>query len=364
MTFGTECQSKNLTSGLYSQVVCLSDGRGNLQNNKLCLPYKKEMNGQKDNTMAEFVNLKRIESHPKNITKSFFKIPSPFKSGLVQGDILKLLAKHPKSVPFDVIIADPPYNIGKNFGNRSDKMPMDDYLQWSEKWISMCLDLLAHNGIMYIYGFTEILARIAVKFPIEEQRWLAWHYTNKTVPSSSFWQRSHESILCLWKPGSKRPALEINQIREPYTNGYKVNLGRTRAGTESRFGSGVKTVYQDHGGALPRDVIKIPALAGGAGASERWFLCRDCKRKIFPPDKINEHRGHDILKHPTQKPMELTRRLIQSKIKKKKGYTLIPFAGSGSECLVASHLGVQWRGIEINPEYVEFAKKWIKACTS
>ena len=65
--------------------------------------------------MTEFVNLESngIDSHPKNIPKSFLKKPSLFKNGLVRGDIIKVLAKHPKSVPFNVIIADPPYNIGK-----------------------------------------------------------------------------------------------------------------------------------------------------------------------------------------------------------------------------------------------------------
>ena len=285
---------------------------------------------------------------------------TPFNSGLKQGDVLKVLSKHPIDHKFDVIIADPPYNIGKDFGNDSDKMPLDEYLEWSHEWLSRCFELLADDGIIYTYGFPEILARISAKYSIEEQRWLAWHYTNKATPKATFWQRSHESILCLWKPGHPRPSLEIDQIREPYTEGYKKNIGRTRAGTDSRFGSGLETTYGDHGGALPRDVIKIPALAGGAGACERWFMCHDCNNKVFPPSELKNHRKHNIMKHPTQKPMELTERLILSRINGNEGRTLIPFAGSGSECIVAKRLGVEWRGIEINPVYVDFAKKWMK----
>jgi site-specific DNA-methyltransferase (adenine-specific) len=45
-----------------------------------------------------------------------------------------------------IIIADPPYNIGKNFGNDSDKQKIDDYLNWCDKWISQCLRLLKPNG--------------------------------------------------------------------------------------------------------------------------------------------------------------------------------------------------------------------------
>ena len=247
---------------------------------------------------------------------------SAFKSELVKGDVVKVLDRLHKGLKFDVVVADPPYNIGKDFGNDSDRMPMRDYLSWTDEWLGRCLDRLTDNGVAYVYGFAERLARISARYPIDEQRWLAWHYINKSVPSLKFWQRSHESILCMWKPGRGRPDLEIDQIREPYTSGYKVNIGKVRAGTGSRFNGnryGKETVYGDHGGALPRDVLKIPALAGGAGASERWFLCKTCGNRIYPPHQMSLHRGCEVMKHPTQKPMELSRRLIRSRIRESEG---------------------------------------------
>jgi len=112
-----------------------------------------------------------------------------------------------------------------------------------------------------------------VKFPVDEQRWLAWHYTNKAVPSSKFWQRAHESILCLWQPGRRRPALEVEQIRVPYTAHFKQCAGRERKGTRGRYSrAGKRTIYADNGGALPRDVLSVPALAGGAGRAERSLV--------------------------------------------------------------------------------------------
>ncbi|MBC6442548.1 MAG: site-specific DNA-methyltransferase [Rhodobacteraceae bacterium] len=284
------------------------------------------------------------------------------RTGLVQGDVLDVLARVPDDAKFDVVIADPPYNIGKDFGNGSDSRPMDQYVEWAADWIARCLGLVAPGGILYVYGFPEILAHLAVRYPMERQRWLAWHYTNKAVPQARFWQRSHESILCLWPAGQPRPALEVDQIREPYTDSYRKNaVGRVRAGTHSRFGGrgGRETLYTDHGGALPRDVIKVPALAGGAGAVERWFKCYDCGGRVFPPQEAKHHRDHATLKHPTQKPMELTRRLIKSRINGTGGRLLVPFAGSGSECVVAAEMGIDWLGIEINPEYVDFARQWM-----
>lgn len=290
-------------------------------------------------------------------TKSFFE------SGIIKGDVIKVLKDQPFDMKFDVVIADPPYNIGKDFGNNNDFMPLNEYVDWTNEWLDQCFRLLKENGIIYVYGFSEILSQISTQYSLDQQRWLIWHYTNKAVPSLRFWQRSHESILALWK-SEKRPDLEIDQIREPYTASYLNNsVGKERKATPSRFGGnkGKKTKYQAHKkGALPRDVIKIPALAGGAGATERWFMNMEDK-KVYPPNEIKNHRGKDLLKHPTQKPMKLTEKLINSCIPKgSKGRVLIPFAGSGSECLVANQLGCQYRGIEINPLYIEFANKWMK----
>jgi site-specific DNA-methyltransferase (adenine-specific) len=282
-----------------------------------------------------------------------------FKSGIVCGDVIKTLKKLSRNHKFDVIIADPPYNIGKDFGNSNDQMSMQDYIKWTENWLKLCFDLLSDNGLIYVYGFAEILAHIAVKYPMDKQKWLAWHYTNKAVPTSTFWQRSHESILCLWQ--NKRPDLEIEQIREPYTDSYLKCAGKVRKATKGRFSDGTKeTLYQvNENGALPRDVIKMPALAGGAGNTERWFMCKTCGDTLCSPTELKKHKDHNTLKHPTQKPMKLTKRLIQSRINGNGGRTLVPFAGSGSECVVAKALGIEFLGVELNPEYVNYANKWL-----
>ena len=60
--------------------------------------------------------------------------------------------------------------------------------------------------------------------------------------------------------------------------------------------------------------------------------------------------------------MDLTKKLILSRINKKtKGNLLVPFAGSGSECVLASTMKIPYIGFEINPEYVTFARSWIKS---
>jgi site-specific DNA-methyltransferase (adenine-specific) len=230
-----------------------------------------------------------------------------------------------------IIICDCPYNIGKDFDNNSDKQVMSDYLDWCDKWIKECLRVLKPNGTMYIYGFSEILAFIRVRLTCKV-RWLIWHYTNKTIPRLSFWQRSHESILACWKDSYH---FNVDDVREPYTDTYVNNAaGKVRKSTKGRFSKGDKeTTYTAHEkGALPRDVIKCPALAGGAGKVER-------------------------VDHPTQKPLSLCMKLLAASKQNETDLVVIPFVGSGSEVVACKRLNLPFIGFEINEKYVELAKQ-------
>lgn len=276
---------------------------------------------------------------------------------IILGDALAELKKLPDK-SCDVIVVDPPYNIGKDFGNNIDKRELGDYVSWCKEWINECIRTMKPNGTMFIYGFSEILAFLSVEITINK-RWLIWHYTNKNVASLNFWQRSHEAIICAWKD---KPVFNRDAVREPYTEGFLNGAaGKIRKGTLGRFSSsGKETMYKAHeGGALPRDVIKIPALAGGAGMVERWFLCKTCD-KVCEPRELKNHESHEILKHPTQKPLELSRKLISSAMPHANGVVLVPFVGTGSECVAAKELGKSYIGFEINPDYIRIAERTVK----
>jgi site-specific DNA-methyltransferase (adenine-specific) len=140
--------------------------------------------------------------------------------------------------------------------------------------------------------------------------------------------------LCCHK--DKKPVFNRDDVREPYTDSFLKNAaGKVRKATKGRFSNGEKeTVYTAHeNGALPRDVIKISALAGGAGKKER-------------------------VNHPTQKPLELCEKLIKAS-KNKDGKTLlvVPFAGSGSECVAAKKNEINYIGYEINEDYVNLCEE-------
>lgn len=276
-------------------------------------------------------NIKGQSCKNRNALIELLKEPPaeiPFRQDVIHGDCMNILPTL-EDGSAQIILADPPYNIGKDFGNKSDKQPMNEYLEWCDKWIAECIRILKPNGTMFVYGFSEILALILSRVPPEiNRRWVIWHYTNKNVASLNFWQRSHESILVLWKEDK---VFHRDAIREAQTEGFLNGAaGKERTSTKGRFSKGdKKTTYTAHpNGALPRDVIKIPALAGGAGMKER-------------------------VNHPTQKPLALCEKLIRScKQEPTDGQVLIPFAGSGSECVAAKKIGLPFVGIELNEEQI------------
>ncbi len=59
--------------------------------------------------------------------------------------------------------------------------------------------------------------------------------------------------------------------------------------------------------------------------------------------------------HPTQKPLALSRRLVEH-FSDVDDLIVVPFVGSGSECVAAVEVGRHFVGAEINPAYVAIAR--------
>lgn len=276
----------------------------------------------------------------------------PQTSAILLKDALEGL-KELDSESADIIPADLPYNVGKDFGTTKDKLALPDYLKWCDELIAESVRILKPTGTLYLYGYPEIICHIAVRLPVP-YRWLVWHYRNKNVASADFWQRSHEVILSCCKD-TKARLFNADLIREPYTESALRSNGKPRRGSPGRFGDR-ETVYKTHpDGALPRDVICVPALAGGAGSREREFLCKTCQI-VLCNCFLRDHNGHEIVQHPTQKPLELTRRLLLAAKPPKDGCVVVPFVGSGTEIVVAQNLGMKALGFDINPDYVQLAR--------
>jgi len=57
----------------------------------------------------------------------------------------------------DLVVADPPYNLGKDYGNNHDVQGFDEYLSFSRKWLRQAHRILKASGTLYVFmGFRFI----------------------------------------------------------------------------------------------------------------------------------------------------------------------------------------------------------------
>jgi site-specific DNA-methyltransferase (adenine-specific) len=236
---------------------------------------------------------------------------------LYGGDAIEWLDELPAE-SVDLVFADPPYNLGRE---RWDTLGSpSEYTAWSARWIAAAARVLKPDGSLYICGFSEALADIkGVAAPhFAGCRWLVWYYRNKANLGRD-WGRSHESILHLRRPGF---ALDVDAARVPY-NAHTLRYPQHPQAESSRYG-GKPYVWQPNPlGAKPRDVFEVPTLTNG--------MCEKTE-------------------HPTQKPLELVRRLVAA-ASRPGALVVDPFAGSGTTFVACEALGRRWLGCEIDPRF-------------
>jgi site-specific DNA-methyltransferase (adenine-specific) len=223
-----------------------------------------------------------------------------------------------RDASIDLVFADPPYNAGRE--SWDSFASVEEYLRWSERWIREAARILKPTGSLYLCGYSEVLAdlkQVAVQH-FTSCRWLIWHYRNKGNLGRD-WGRSHESILHLRRA---QFSLNLDEARVPY-NTHTLRYPAHPQAASSRYGRGSYVWSPNPLGAKPRDVIEIPTLTNGM------------REKTV---------------HPTQKPLELVRRLIAAATRE--GELVVdPFAGSGTTFVACEALGRRWLGCEIDPAY-------------
>lgn len=96
-----------------------------------------------------FIELPKLERHNNNAL-------------VACGDSLSLLSLI-KSKTIDLIFIDPPYNIGKDFGNNKDSWnSTSDYISWCKKWIDECFRVLKDDGTFYFMTATQFISYLDV----------------------------------------------------------------------------------------------------------------------------------------------------------------------------------------------------------
>lgn len=254
---------------------------------------------------------------------------------LVNGDSLKILQKIPEDC-IELIITDPPYNIGLDYGPYSkDRKNRDDYFGECKIWLKEIARILKRTGTFYLISYPEINARllpfIEDELKLRFKRWITWHYPTNIGHSKRNFTKSQRSILFFTK--SKDYVFNRQNIIQHYKNPtVKKIKERIKNGSKGRAS------YD-----LLRFLDLIELSKGTVDVLDINLL------KNVSKDRFNK-------KHPCQLPLELLRILV--KVSSNENDLLLdPFAGTFTLSAVAKELKRNSIGIEINPEYIKLGLK-------
>lgn len=131
---------------------------------------------------------------------------------LFEADCLEIMSAL-RAELFDCIFADPPFNLGKNYGNGySDSMEQEAYLEWCETWIREGARLLKPGGAFFVYGTPELAVRFAgfMNETLTFRHWIALSMKG-TFPRGRKLYPAHYALLYYTKG---EPA-KFNHVRLP-----------------------------------------------------------------------------------------------------------------------------------------------------
>jgi len=235
----------------------------------------------------------------------------------ILGDSLSVLKKM-KDKSVQLIFADAPYNIGKDFGNNSDKWEnVHAYIEWCKTWIDECMRVLSDNGTMYFMTATQHMPYLDV-FASEKYNVLCriiWSYDSSGVQSKKMYGSLYEPILMISKTSKASCTFNYEDIL-----------------VEAKTGAKRKLIDYRKNPPQPYSSQKVPGNV--------W----DFSRVRF---KMDEYENH-----PTQKPEALLERIIKAS-SNPGDVVLDPFSGSFTTSAVAVRLGRVGIGIDMNEDYYE-----------
>lgn len=254
---------------------------------------------------------------------------------ILQGDCVKLVHEFGKTRAADVIIVDPPYNIGYAYDIHDDKMPPEKYRQWSIDWLAVCRNALKPTGALWLIIGDEWAADlicIARSRGLHLRNWIIWHYTFGQHSKHKF-TRSHAHCLHFVNKPNEHT---FNFADVAVKSAREIVYGDKRAAKEGRCPDDVWVLRPQW---LPE---------GFTSQQDTWFVPRLC-------GTFKEKRAT-----PNQLPEQLVARMIA--VSSNPGDVVLdPMCGSGTVPIVAKKLGRVPVGFELSADYAKAAQKSLDA---
>lgn len=260
---------------------------------------------------------------------------------VINGDTIDVMSEMPEGW-VDLVVTSPPYNVGIQYDTHNDEIVMDEYWEWSEKWLTEVYRLLKDDGriainipyevnvqarggrVFFASEIYQVMKKVGFKFygivDLEEDSphrskttaWGSW-----MSPSAPYIYNPKECVILAYKK------VHIKKIKgEPQWKGepYLTEEGKN------------KVAYSE------QDKKEFMELVFG-----QWKYFADTRsltKATFSMDipekaiKILSYRNDVVLD---------------------------PFNGSGTSCVAAVVHDRRWVGIELSENYCEIAKQRIQS---
>lgn len=114
----------------------------------------------------------------------------------------------------DTVFADPPFNLGKEYGeNCNDMRPHFEYIDWCKEWVRECVRIIRPGGSFFLYNLPKwnvLLGAYLTELGMEFRHWIAVEIS-ASLPISGRLHPSHYSLLYYTKGKPKT----FRRIRTP-----------------------------------------------------------------------------------------------------------------------------------------------------
>lgn len=247
--------------------------------------------------------------------------PERIENRTIIGDCMSVMPLLPDAFA-DLVIADPPYNMNKSFGQGSfHKISDEEYLEYTRAWLGQVRRLMKPDASIYIccdWRCSNIIAQALSESFIIRNR-ITWQ-REKGRGAAKNWKNSMEDI---W----------FATVGEDYTfNLDAVKLRRK-----------VLAPYRENG--KPKDWEQ----------GEDGKYRSTCPGNFWDDITVPYWSMPENTAHPTQKPEKLLAKLILAS-SSEGGMVFDPFLGSGSSAVTAKKLSRRWCGIEREEQFCLWAE--------
>ena len=222
-----------------------------------------------------------------------------------------------------LIFADPPYNIGIDYGagKRADRLPDDRYMAWVEEWLAACRDALTPDGSLWVLIGDEYAGEYAVtlkRLGLPIRSWIKWFESFGVNCSRNFNRCSRHLFYCVRDP--KHFVFHEDAVTRPSDRQTKYGDKRANPGGK---------LWDNVWGIEPA----IPRLTG------------TCNERI--PD------------FPTQLPLALVTPIVLC-ASDPGDLVVDPFSGSGTTGVAAIQNGRRYIGIERSETFAKLSELRLK----